>query len=66
MLAYTKAQTKNPKFHESDFTLDKIMHQFINVHKPPLIRGSSYIELPKWVKSKKAVINPQNKDKECF
>ena len=28
--------------------------------------GSSYIELPEWLKSKKAVINPQNKDEECF
>ena len=26
MLAYIKAQTENPKFAESGFTLDKIMH----------------------------------------
>ena len=26
MLAYIKAQTENPKFPESGFTLDKIMH----------------------------------------
>ena len=26
MLAYIKAQTENPKFLESGFTLDKIMH----------------------------------------
>ena len=31
-----------------------------------LTRGSAYIELPKWIKSKKVVINPQNKDEECF
>ena len=66
MLVYIKAQTENPKFPESDFTLDKIMHLYINFHRLVLTRGSSYTELPKWLKSKKAVINPQNKDEECF
>ena len=66
MLAYFKAQTENPKFPESGFTLDKIMHLYINFHRLVLTRGSSYIELPEWLKSKKAVINPQNKDEECF
>ena len=66
MLAYIKAQTENPKFSESGFTLDKIMHLYINFHRLVLTRGSSYNELPKWMKSKKAVINSQNKDEECF
>ena len=66
MLAYIKAQTENPKFPESGFTLDKMMHLYINFHRLVLTRGSSYIELPEWLKSKKAVINPQNKDEECF
>ena len=42
------------------------MHLYINFHRLALIRGSSYIELPEWIKNKKAVINPQNKDEECF
>ena len=66
MLAYIKAQTENPKFPESGFTLDKIMHLYINFHRLVLTRGSAYIELPEWLKSKKAVINLQNKDEECF
>ena len=66
MLAYIKAQTENSKFPESGFTLDKIMHLYINFHKLVLTRGSSYIELPEWIKSKKAVINPQSKDEVCF
>ena len=33
MLAYIKAQTENPKFPESGFTLDKIMHLYINSHR---------------------------------
>ena len=62
MLAYTKAQIENTKFSECGFTLDKIMHLYINFHKLVLTRDSPYIELPKWLKSKKAMINPQNKD----
>ena len=66
MLAYIKAQTENPKFPESGFTLDTIMHLCINLYRLALTRGSSYIELPKLIKSKNSVINPQNKDGECF
>ena len=58
MLAYIKAQTENPKFPESGFILDKIMHLYTNFHKLALTRGSSYIELPEWIESKKVVINP--------
>ena len=66
ILAYIKAQTENPKFPKSGFTLYKIMHLYINFHRLVFTRGSSYTELPKWIKSKKAVINSQNKDEKCF
>ena len=66
ILAHIKTQTENPKFPESGFSLDKIMHLYINFHRLALTRGSSYSELPEWLKSKKAVINPQNKDEEYF
>ena len=66
MLLYIKAQTKNPKFPESGFTLDKIMLLYINFQRLVLTRGGCYIELPEWIKSKKAKINPQNKDEEYF
>ena len=66
MLGCIKAQTKDPKFPESGFTLDKIMHLYINFHRLVLTRVSSYNEFPKWLKSKNAVINPQKKDEECF
>ena len=61
MLAYIKAHTKNTKFPESGFTLDKIMHLYINFNRLVLTRGGSYIKLPEWIKSKKAMINPENK-----
>ena len=33
MLAFIKAQTHNPTFSENGFTLDKIMHLYINFHR---------------------------------
>ena len=66
MLAYIKTQVENPRMPESGFSLDKIKHLCINFHRLALTQGSSYTELPKWTKSKKVVINPQNKDEECF
>ena len=29
-------------------------------------RGGSYIDAPKWIKSKKTTINPRNDDEKCF
>ena len=66
MLAHIKTQTENPKFPESVFSLDKIMHLYINFHRLVLIRISSCTELPGWIQNKKAVINPQSKGEECF
>ena len=66
MLAYIKTQVENPRMPGSGFSFNQIMHLYINFHRLALIRGSSYTGLPEWLKSKKAVINPQNKDEECF
>ena len=33
-------------------------------HNPT--KGSSYIDLPKWIKDKKAIVNIKNKDDKCF
>lgn len=37
---------------------------FVAAFKPPT--GSSYVELPEWLANKKAVVNVQNVDNECF
>ena len=37
-----------------------------NIHQLNLTRGSSYLPLPDWLASKKAIINPKNADQECF
>ena len=40
---------------------------YYNLNKVSLNRGGSYTDSPKWVKNKRATINPQNKnDDRCF
>ena len=34
--------------------------------KISLNRGGSYIDFPKWLQNKKAIINPQNNDDKLF
>ena len=50
MLAHIKTQVENPRMRESSFSLDKIMHLYINFHRLAFTRSSSYTELPEWVK----------------
>ena len=40
---------------------------YYSLHKTKLRRGRSYIKSPKWLKNKRAIINPSNKrDGNCF
>ena len=66
MLAHIKTQGEDPRMPESGFTLDKIMHLHMNFPRLVLTRGDSYINLPKWIKSKYEVINRQDKDEQYF
>ena len=51
----------------SEFVYDRVDVLYYNLNKVSLSRGGSYIESPKWLKNKKATINPQNKkDDKCF
>ena len=51
---------------ESEFAYDSVDALCYNLNKVSLSRGGSYIESPKWLKNKKATINPKNKDDKCF
>ena len=46
--------------------MDKILEAFINVAKYQLMRGGSYMPLPKKLQNKKAIINVQNTDNHCL
>ena len=50
----------------SDFVFDYVESWNYIFHKIDIKRSGSYIEAPKWIKNKKATINPQNKDDKCF
>ena len=51
----------------SNFSFESIDMAGVHFHDIELKRGSSYIDSPKWIKYKKATINPKNlKDYYCF
>ena len=46
----------------SEFVCDSVDVLYYNLNKVSLSRDGSYIDSPKWLKNKKAAINPKNKD----
>ena len=50
----------------SEFLFDNVDSSYYRLHKISLNRGGSYIDSPKWLKNKKATINPKNNDDKCF
>ena len=49
-----------------DFVYDSVEALYYNLNKVSLSRGGSYIDSPKWLKNKKATINPKNNYDKCF
>ena len=67
MFAYVKTKVQNPALANSRFVFDRIIFLDINFRKLKLTRSSSFLPLPDWITSKKAVINLKNGEgKECF
>ena len=50
----------------SGWMIDEILEAYINVARYQPLRGGSYMDLPKKLKNKKAIINVQNRDDECL
>ena len=50
----------------SHFTFDGVNALYYDFNTVSLSRGKSDIDSPKWVKNKKATINPKNNDDRCF
>ena len=63
MTANMKFQIENPALLNSRFVFDDFLYLDVNFH---LTWGSSYLPLPDWLASKKAIVNPHNNDGECF
>ena len=55
------------KLNKSNYVFHRIYEMTYHYHKVDLVRGSSYIGLPDWVKEKHCCINPKNlNDDKCF
>ena len=50
----------------SRFVFDEALYLDVNFHQLNLTKGRSYLPLPDFIAKRKAVINPQNGDEECF
>ena len=50
----------------SQFVFDSINSLYYKLHKISLKRDGSYKDSPKWLKNKRATINPKNNDNKCF
>ena len=66
MIAHIMTQIENPALLNSRFRFNEVIFLDINFHRLNLTRGSSYIPLSDRLARKKAIINPQNNDEECF
>ena len=66
MISHMKTQIENPVLLNSRFRFDEVFFLDANFHQLNFTRGSSYLPLPDWIANKKAIINPQNNDEECF
>ena len=66
MIDNMKFQIENPVLLNSRFVLDEFLYLDVNFHQLNFTRGSSYLPLPDWLASKKAIVNPHNDDEECF
>ena len=62
-----KTQIENSALTNSTFVFDEVLFLDVNFHRLNLTGGSSYIPLPSWILSKRAVINHKKEnDEECF
>ena len=50
----------------SEFVFDSVDLLYYLLHRISVKRGESYVDSPKWLKDKKATINPRNNDDDCF
>ena len=51
---------------DSKFVFDSIDLLCYKCYKINLVRGGSHINYLKWLKNKKATINPKSNDDKCF
>ena len=50
----------------SGWVITKVLNVYLDIAKYTPLKGSSFPELPKYLKSKKAIINVKNNDQQCL
>ena len=65
-LDYINSKLGNFMTDGSGWMMDSIKHVNLNIAKYTPIRGSSYIPTPQCLANKKALVNVQNEDQNCF
>ena len=50
----------------SGWALSRVVCLYVNIAKYQPLKGSSYVELPKYLQTKKAIVNVKNQDNECL
>ena len=66
MIDNMKFQIENPALLNSRFVFNEVLYLDVNFHQLNLTKGSSYLPLPDFIAKRKAVINPQDEDEDCF
>ena len=66
MINHMREQIENPALINSKFVFEEVLFMDINFHRLNLTRGGMHLLLPKFIEAKRAIINPQNQDNECF
>ena len=66
MIANMNFQIENPALLNGRFVFDEFLYLDVNFHQLNIMRGSSYLLFPDWLARKKVIVNPHNKDEECF
>ena len=57
---------RRKKMKDTNFVFESVNLLYYSLHKTTLKRGGSYIKSPKWLRNKRATINPKSKDNKCF
>ena len=68
LIPFYKDTKKNSKksLRGSEFASDSVELLYHKLHEISLSRGGLYIGSPRWLKNKKATINPKNCGGKCF
>lgn len=66
IIEFVQKKIDDIELRGSGFTLSEIKELNIQISRFEPIAGSSYIELPKVLQCKKAIVNVQNDDNQCF